>query len=102
VTGLLSAVADLIETLLTLAAWLALIIGAFVLFCWAVFGIGFAVAFSQVRRRRKRAKRQAAIGHDTIAMLCLCCNGARGNDCICTDDCGVPRCQASDPEEAVP
>lgn len=40
------------------------------------------------------------VGDDTIAMLCLCCNGAKGDDCICTDDCGYPDCQAADPEGA--
>lgn len=31
---------------------------------------------------------------------CRCCNGAMGYDCICPADCGMPRCQAADPEEA--
>lgn len=44
----------------------------------------------RIRRRRKQA------GDGTIAMLCQCCNGAKGDDCICTDNCGVPRCQAAE------
>lgn len=38
-----------------------------------------------------------------IAAMCPCCNGAPfpdASDCYCPGDCGVPRCQAADPEEA--
>jgi hypothetical protein len=37
------------------------------------------------------------VGDDTLTMVCPCCN-AWSDDCICTADCGVPRCQAADPE----
>lgn len=40
------------------------------------------------------------VGDDTIAMLCRCCNGERGDDCICTHDCGSPRCEAACPAHA--
>jgi hypothetical protein len=43
---------------------------------------------------------QAADPAATIVMLCPCCNGARGGNCICTHDCGSPRCQAACPAHA--
>lgn len=58
-TGLIGAVADLITTVLTI---LAITVGSLVLLCWTVFGVIFAVAFMQLRRRRKRG-----VGDDVIA-----------------------------------
>ena len=63
-TGLIGAVADLITTALTV---IALAIGTTVLLCWAIFGLMGAVAFVQVRRRRKRE--QAAIGDDVVHLF---------------------------------
>lgn len=37
---------------------------------------------------------------DTIAMLCPCCT-SRGDDCICTADCGVPRCQMAEMDKRI-
>lgn len=83
---------------------IALIIGTL-----AIGGIVIVYRLAVADDRRHRIQHEhkpllpvPPVGHDTIAMLCLCCNGAKGPDCICTDDCGNPRCQANDPEEAVP
>jgi hypothetical protein len=59
VTGLIGAVADLITTALTIVA---MGVGALILLCWTVFGVIFAIAFAQLRRKRKRG-----IGDDVIA-----------------------------------
>lgn len=86
---------------------IATVIGWLVIFALATLPLGRAIGRRLKRKEPLRLvvtgavpdewTRGDEVGDDTLTMVCPCCN-AWSNDCICTADCGVPRCQMADPE----
>lgn len=95
------------DEIVSVLFYAALVAGCVVL---ALLALGFTVSFivAVIAARHPRDDRFVLVvddwaedGLDVPAWFrCRCCNGVMGDDCICPADCGVPRCQAADPEEA--
>lgn len=67
---------------------------------WPALALAVALPLLAARRYFRRRKGTLPLAALPPADPCPCCTGEpyRNNDCTCREDCGVPWCQAADPE----